>query len=336
MTRIKMDLTLSSDQDALLAEVSAFVREQMPIERLHQSERGDMAHVRTMGEMGWLGMSLPESRRGAGFTIADEALVFRELGRTLGPVSALAATMAAQADREGALLDVNSGAACVAIAIAAAPWTNDEREFRGAVRLFSNGSPAFAVFAHESGAAVFSLPDALEAVPCLDPGVEMRVSDFAALKFVTKIDDPSVLRHGLLLLSALNVGASEAARDLITEYAKVRTTFGRPIGAYQAVRHPIAEMAARAEQAKTQLLFAALALDLDREDSALQISALRALAQQAATLNADAAIQLHGAIGVTDEYHAHLFMKRAALFATWYGGAKAALKDVLHRPIRGI
>jgi len=328
-----MDLTLGPYQETLLNEVSAFVREQMPVERLHKP-LDEMALVRAMGEMGWLGMSLPGSAGGAGFSFADEALVFRELGRSLGPVSALAATIAARLD--ASTPEILFGEACVAIAIPSAPWVGHERGYSGPARLFSNGAPAFAILAHETGAALFAVPKPDAAKPCLDPGVEMRACNFADLQLLAQNEDADILRHTLLLLSALNVGAAEAARDLTAEYAKVRTTFGRPIGAYQAVRHPIAEMAARSEQAKTQLLFAALAFGLNREDSALQISALRALSQQAASLNADGAIQLHGAIGVTDEYHAHLFMKRAALFATWYGGAKAALRDVLKRPLRGI
>lgn len=328
-----MDLTLSPDQDALLSEVSAFVREQMPVERLHKS-LDEMALVRTMGEMGWLGMSLPEDAGGAGFSIADEALVFRELGRALGPVSALAAAIAGRVSKDAQ--SILAGERCVAIVTPSAPWVGDERAYRGPVRLFSNGAPDFAVLAYETGAALFEVSSAGATAPCLDPGVEMRGCDLADLRLVAHSEDPLIFRHALLLLSALNVGAAEAARDLTAEYAKVRTTFGRPIGAYQAVRHPIAEMAARSEQAKTQLMFAALTLDINRDDSALQVLALRALAQQAAALNADAGIQLHGAIGVTDEYHAHFFMKRAALFATWYGGAKAALRGVLDRPLRGI
>lgn len=328
-----MDLTLSPDQDALLSEVSAFAREQMPVERLHKP-LDEMALVRTMGEMGWLGMSLPESAGGAGFSIADEALVFRELGRALGPVSALAAAIAGRIGKDsGAIL---SGARGVAIAVPSAPWVSDGKSYRGPVRLFSNGAPDFAVLTYATGVALFEVRDPGAAAPCLDPGVDMRIADLSDLRLVAQSEDAFAFRHTSLLLSALNVGAAEAARDLTAEYAKVRTTFGRPIGAYQAVRHPIAEMAARCEQAKTQLLFAALTLDVDRDDAGLQVSALRALAQQAATLNADGAIQLHGAIGVTDEYHAHFFMKRAALFATWYGGAKAALRDVLERPLRGI
>lgn len=326
-----MDLTLSADQEALLSEVSAFIREQMPVERLHKP-LDEMALVRTMGEMGWLGMSLPESAGGAGFSLADEALVFRELGRALGPVSALAAAVAARVG--GA--DILSDTPCVGLAIPSAPWLGHQGGYSGPLRLFSNGAPQFALLAHHGGAALFAAPASLATTPCLDPGVEMRACDFAQLELVAQSDDPFIHRHALLLLSALNVGAAEGARDLTAEYAKVRTTFGRPIGAYQAVRHPIAEMAARGEQAKTQLFFAALALALGREDSALQVSALRALAQQAASLNADSAIQLHGAIGVTDEYHAHLFMKRAAVFATWFGGTKAALRDVLKLPMRGM
>ncbi len=331
-----MDLTLTPDQESLLSEVSAFLREQLPVTRLHGGKDAEAAAVRTLGEMGWLGMSLPEGEGGAGFSVADEALVFRELGRVLGPVSALAAAVAGRPGAGRGADGVLSGEATVAVATPAAPCRPDRGE--GTVRLFSNGPPALAVLAQPDGAWLFDVKQAAVApIPCLDPGLSMYEIDLAGAPLLGGVEDGgAVWRHAMLLLSALNVGASEAVRDLTADYARMRTTFGRPIGAYQAVRHPIAEMAARSEQARSQLFFAALAIDAGRDDVSLQVSALRVLAQQAASLNADAAIQLHGAIGVTDDYDAHLFMKRAAVFGLWLGGARGALKDALHRPMGGV
>jgi alkylation response protein AidB-like acyl-CoA dehydrogenase len=126
------------------------------------------------------------------------------------------------------------------------------------------------------------------------------------------------------------VGMGEAALDLIVEYAKVRETFGRPIGTYQAVRHTCADMAVRLEAARAQLWYAATAAKEDRADAPVHIDAAKHLANETAMQCVDANIQLHGGIGVTDEHDAHLLLKHCMLLTRLFGSKRALLKDLLH------
>jgi alkylation response protein AidB-like acyl-CoA dehydrogenase len=126
------------------------------------------------------------------------------------------------------------------------------------------------------------------------------------------------------------VGVAERALDLIVEYAKVRETFGRKIGAYQAVRHPCADMAVRVEAARCQLWYAAASLKGERRDVQAQLDAAKHLAGEAALANADWTIQLHGGVGVTDEHDAHLLLKRAHLLSRMFGSRRALLAGLLH------
>ena len=135
---------------------------------------------------------------------------------------------------------------------------------------------------------------------------------------------------GQLGTAAMLVGLAEAALDLIVEYAKIRETFGRKIGCWQAVRHPCADMAVRVEAARSQLWYAAAAMKEARGDAAAHLDAAKHLANQAAVANADACIQLHGGIGVTDEHDAHLLLKHALLLSRLFGCKRGLLARLLH------
>ena len=138
-----------------------------------------------------------------------------------------------------------------------------------------------------------------------------------------------VWQMGQLATAAQLVGIAEAVLDQIVDYAKVRETFGRKIGSWQAVRHPCADMAVRLEAARSQLWFAATAMKEGRSDAVVHLDAAKHQANQAAAANADTNIQLHGGIGVTDEHHAHLYMKHALVLAKLFGGKRDLLARLL-------
>ena len=334
-----MDLTLSSDQDQLLGAITDCLDGELPLARLHAAEpqraAGELARLRTLADLGWLRISLPDRFGGAGLGMAEEALLFRELGRRLAPASALPAVL-------GAAIAANAGAADLAEGLAsgrqtigfAVPETSQPpHRLGGAARLFSTGPADLALLVTPTQALIFDVSGARSnARACLDRTLVMRSVDLDT-EILARVDGSEPWAQGLLLLAATLSGQAEAARDMINAYAKVRETFGRPIGAYQAVRHPIAEMAARCEQARCLVLYAALALDTGRNDALALASAARAMAQTAATRNDDANIQLHGGIGVTDDLDAHLYLKRATVYSNWFGGAKQQLKALLESPL---
>lgn len=335
-----MDLTLSSDQDQLLGAITDCLDGELPLTRLHapepQREAGELARLRTLADLGWLRISLPDRFGGAGLGMAEEALLFRELGRRLAPASALPAVLGAAIAAEAGAADLAEGLASgrqtIGFAVPEGPPPAQDR-LAGTARVFSTGPSDLALLVTPTQALVLDVSDARSnARPCLDRTLVMRSVDLDA-QVLARVDGSSPWARGLLLLAATLSGQAEAARDMINAYAKVRETFGRPIGAYQAVRHPIAEMAARCEQARCLTLYAALALDAGRDDALPLASAARTMAQTAATRNDDANIQLHGGIGVTDDLDAHLYLKRATVYANWFGGAKQQLKALLESPL---
>lgn len=128
----------------------------------------------------------------------------------------------------------------------------------------------------------------------------------------------SALRHGLAhgtaALCAELVGAMEAAIVATAEHLKVRKQFGVPIGSFQALQHRMADMAAEMELARSMLY--ALLASLENDDAATRqhtASAAKALVGRAAKQVCAQAIQLHGGIGMTEEYTIGHYFKRAVV-----------------------
>lgn len=318
-----MYLAPEGDELEIADAVAAFVADTMPIDRLHTPGSADMsARLRGLfGDMGWFGLALPESVGGSGLSAVEHALFFREVGRQCGPVDILAQCLAVNMVADDALRgDLAAGGRGVALLVA------DGQEHRVI------GSPdadlALAVTADE--AALFALAgiDALSR-PSLDPANSLRVVTSLPAPIERRPDDQT-WRLGQLGVAAMLVGVAEAALDLIVEYARIRETFGRKIGSWQAVRHPCADMAVRVEAARAQLWYAAAATKEGRGDAAVHLDVAKHLANLAALGNTDANIQLHGGIGITEEHGAHLLLKHALLLSRLFGTKRGLLGQLLH------
>jgi len=129
-------------------------------------------------------------------------------------------------------------------------------------------------------------------------------------------------REGALLTAALQVGLAARMIELAVDYAGRREQFGRVIGSFQAVKHICADMFVRTELARVAVHAAAVTLDgLGVGDAARTVSGAKLLADEAATGNARACVQVHGGMGFTWEVPVHFFVKRAWLQATEFGSA---------------
>jgi alkylation response protein AidB-like acyl-CoA dehydrogenase len=121
--------------------------------------------------------------------------------------------------------------------------------------------------------------------------------------------------------AAMLVGVAERLVTMTAEYAKERVQFGRPIGAFQAVKHHLATAFVRLEFARPVVYRAALSIDEREATASRDASMAKSMAADAANLAARVALQVHGAIGYTWQHDLHLWMKRAwALSAVWGDG----------------
>lgn len=320
-----MYLAPDGDEVEIANAAADFLAEAMPIERLHAAHAADMsAELRQqLGAMGWFALALPEAAGGSGLGPVEHALFFREVGRHCGPIDVLTQSLAAMATDDA---DVRAGIVSGEVAVALAIKDGAQTRLLGSIDaayVLEIGTD-FAMIAPLDGTTA-------EVRPSLDPAVSMRLVDGLAGASVTGNGD--LWQMGALGTAAMLVGIAEASLSLIVEYAKVRETFGKKIGAWQAVRHPCADMAVRLEAARSQLWFAAAAMKEGRADATVHLDAAKLLANQAAMANADSNIQLHGGIGVTDEHSAHLFLKHALVLAKLFGSKRYLLARLLHASV---
>lgn len=136
------------------------------------------------------------------------------------------------------------------------------------------------------------------------------------------------ISYGTLASAAQLLGAGRGLLDASTGHAKTREQFGRPIGAFQAVKHALADVLIGLEFARPLLYAAAVALGDDAPTTARDISSARVACADAARRAARTALQVHGAIGYTQECDISLWLAKVrALAATW--GSQAEHRAVV-------
>lgn len=128
-----------------------------------------------------------------------------------------------------------------------------------------------------------------------------------------------------VLVAAEQVGCAQRALDLTLEYVAERAQFGRTIASFQAVKHKAADMMLKVESARSLMLYAACTADAWLRD-AVGDTALAEAAAMVASSAGDAAffvtgtgIQLHGGVGITEEYDIQLYFKRARALESYLG-----------------
>jgi alkylation response protein AidB-like acyl-CoA dehydrogenase len=118
-------------------------------------------------------------------------------------------------------------------------------------------------------------------------------------------------------MAAEAVGVAQRALDLGVEHAKTRMQFGKPIGTYQAVSHPLAQTYTDVELARSLAYWAAWCIAEDDDQAPVAAAAAKAFCTEAAVVACERSIQAHGGIGFTWEHPLHRYYKRAL----WLEGA---------------
>jgi alkylation response protein AidB-like acyl-CoA dehydrogenase len=283
---------------------------------------------RFLAELGCIGMGLDESVGGAGFSVADEALMHQELGRQLvSPnllAAALAARLAAKAGDAELAQRIVAGDQRVAFASSLGGQVSPAG-LEGEFHLLAEADDAIVLCISPVGSALGKAGsfDRREVVQSTDETIELvRASGTAPAVHWTSDSDQQLWQHANLLIAAQLTGIAEATQNRAVEYAKIRKQFGKPIGAFQAIGHHCVNMALRSDAAASQLYFAAIALRDQTPDARFQVAAACSYAMDAALQNATMAIQIHGGIGFAAESGVHLFLKRAVMLRHLAGGER--------------
>ncbi|HEX3842154.1 MAG TPA: acyl-CoA dehydrogenase family protein [Acidimicrobiales bacterium] len=330
-----VDLIPDEQQEELLSSAAAFLAREFPRPRLRSlldaGHGVDRSFVEQCGKLGWLGLGLAEVAGGAGLGLVDEALLFRELGRALVPGPFLATSLAAKVavaggDRE--LAERLSAGATLAGLAEVRPdgevmvWDTEEVDYL-----------LVADLAHSSlvlvDRAAVEIPEGVASIDRAYSPVGIPTGALAPPVAEAGPESPVLLAQGTVLTAAMEVGIAEQTRDDAAAFASTRVQFGKPIGAFQAVKHRCADMAVRAEAGWAQTAVAALRVDIAGAAAGFDVSAAKVVATDAAIRNTRDNIQNHGGVGYTAEYDPHLFLKRAHVLEHMFGSPHWHLAVVL-------
>lgn len=138
-------------------------------------------------------------------------------------------------------------------------------------------------------------------------------------------------QRGALLAAAQMIGIGQRCIDMAVAYAKDRTQFGKPIGSYQAVKHLVASAQVAVEFARPVVHAAAAELALGTAASRARGAHAKIVAGDAADLAARTAVQVFGAMGITQEADVHFFLKRALALKSVWGTPSLHQQTVIER-----
>jgi alkylation response protein AidB-like acyl-CoA dehydrogenase len=325
------------------------------LRRLAADARGDdPAWWHQLGELGWTGLVVPEKCGGAGLGAVHLAIVAEETGRRLLPSPLLPTLLAAKlielaandAQRERFLPRIASGEAIATVAHVepSGGWEADATTCELDAARLSGGkahvwaAPSarlFVVPAREraSGTLRLALVEAgtqgmlVEAESALDPSRRQGRLRFESAPSEVLAGDAKAawaewLPWAQTALAAEMAGGTDAALTMTTAYAQTRVQFERPIGSFQAIKHPLVNVLVALEQLRSLVYAAASALDAGDAEAALLARMAKAAASEAYPFACSRAVQFHGGYGFTEDCDAHLYLRRALASRPAFGDAR--------------
>jgi alkylation response protein AidB-like acyl-CoA dehydrogenase len=339
---LAMSIAITDEHRALAQTVSDFLDKNgaraAARELLTAEREGLPSYWRELGQLGWLGLHLPEEHGGSGYGLPELVIVAEEMGRAVAPgpfvptVTAGAALAgAAPADLQARWLPgFADGSLVGAFALGGDVLVSGGKASGKAGTVLSGdvadvllvvaGDDVAIIDRHGEGVAV--------TVPAnLDPARRAaRVTLDGAPAEVVNGGRQLLTDLARTLLAAEAAGAARACTEMATAYAKVREQFGRPIGMFQAVKHHCANMLVGAELATAAVWDAARAAAAGGEQFTYTAAIAATLALAAADENANLNTQVHGGIGFTWEHDAHLYLRRATAIEAIIDAEAAALQ----------
>jgi pimeloyl-CoA dehydrogenase small subunit len=185
-----------------------------------------------------------------------------------------------------------------------------------------DGIGLFLVDAKANGVARRSYPmrDGTRAAEIALNGVEVARGDVLGEPGNALLVIERVVEAGIAATSAEAVGAMETMHAMTLEYLKTRQQFGKPIGQNQVLQHRSAEMLIALEQGRSMAMLAAMMVDEpDPKERAHNIAMAKVGVGQASRFVAQNAVQLHGGIGMTEEYAVGHYFRRVMVIEHTFG-----------------
>jgi alkylation response protein AidB-like acyl-CoA dehydrogenase len=347
-----MDLLLTEEQ-TLLRDAAAKLAAQAGPRRARALRNAryeiDQEAWPAIRQTGWMAALVPEREAGLGLGLFDLALALEEMGKqiVMTPlIEVVAAILAVTRSTVGA--DPLRGRILRKMTVPAStlPGQRYDRVARPALdpgTMTLAGAVSFVAFAPFAELFLVDATAGGEAVLCLvareaagvavasTPNVDGSTSSTLTFSHVAVADGDIVARgeiaaataarmQELLVLatSAELIGVAQAALDMTVQYTRLREQFGKKIGSFQALQHRLVDCYVDAELNRSLLYKVLSAWDREAAHPAM-VSAVKARVAKGALETVRTALQLHGAIGYTDEHDIGIYYKRAVALAAKYG-----------------
>jgi alkylation response protein AidB-like acyl-CoA dehydrogenase len=340
-----MRFELTDDQQAIQRTAREFLASRYPAEEVRrlalEDERGFTDEQwQAIAELGWPALVVAEDDGGLGLGVVELAVLQEQLGYALAPTPLLSTVAAA--------LAISAGGSPEQRADWLPPLAEGER--RGTVAplysslQFDRGAVSGTLEAvpDAAGADLLVVPAGHEQVAVVDlrgAGVSIEPAEgldpTRRLSTIALDGAPSTALDGgeggaltrardviAVAIAAESVGVAQRAMEMAVAHARERKQFGQPIGVFQAVSHPCAQMLLEVEGARSAVLFAAWALDHSPEEAPLAAAMAKAYASDAGWRVPAAALQVLGGIGFTWEHDLHFWLKRGRANAATAGDAR--------------
>ncbi|WP_408899759.1 acyl-CoA dehydrogenase family protein (plasmid) [Nocardioides sp. R1-1] len=340
------------------------------VRRLMATDKGYDTQVwrQLASEMGLQGLLIPEEYGGSGYTWVELGVVLEEMGRSLfcGPFFStvvLAGSCLLESGDEWAKKEYLEGIALgdtlgtLAFVETAGRWDEsgiemvargegDIHHLTGEKLYVLDGHVAdFMVVAARTGESI-SLFTVESDAPGLTSRLEETLDQTRKFATVAFEDTPArllgregdgwetlrrVLDLAAVALSAEQVGGAQAALEMGVEYAKTRVQFGQPIGAFQAIKHMLADVMVEVESARSAMhVGLAAASGHDGPELPVVASLAKAYCSDVFEFASHENIQIHGGMGFTWEVPAHLYFKRAKAMALFLGDSDEHRERLAH------
>ena len=361
-----MNFGFTEEQNLLREQVRRFMEQACALPKVREviarDDGFDPALWKQAGELGWLGLIVPETYGGPGLKWIDLTVVLEEAGRGLCPLPFVSQALSCAAilrlgsdeQRRNWLPGLATGEAICTLALYDEPnWVAPEavtlegRPASGGIEL--SGTKPFvpdALAAHYYLLA-FRGPDGLALAGLSRDQVQVKAQPLMDRTKPTGsvtldgviVPNERILPLGARDLSHLNdlgavavtaemVGAAEAALAMTSNYARERIQFGKPIGQYQGVKHRLADIFVDVESFKSLLYYAAWTVDDAPAELPRAVSLAKGYASDAFARIGIDGVGLHGAIGFTAEYDVQLYLKRSKWARPMFGDSDYHLDRV--------
>ncbi|MEM7541562.1 MAG: acyl-CoA dehydrogenase [Pseudomonadota bacterium] len=358
--------TATEDMTQMLQDAAAdFCKRALPRERLRAIRDRHLGFDKTqwieMCELGWTAILVDEANDGLGLGIRAAGAVCEQLGRVAAPEPMIESGVASiglineLAPEHSAVPAILNGENVVTAVLDDHDLTvDDEHRVSGRARAVSLATVVDAVLLSATTGdgkhAVYYMPLATDgckvsALTMADgsSAAELRFDHCAlsAEQCLSRDAAAAVSRArqlASLATSAYLVGAASAVYDLTMAYLKTRQQFGATIGSFQGLQHRAVDLYLQKEMASAVVLEALDTFDRAADEQAREVTAARAKyrASTAALHIAKEAVQMHGAIGFTDEADVGLYLNRVLVLAARHGNASQhcrTLGDLLNHNI---